>query len=281
VHAPSSERPVPLKLLRESKSSYDRERSRRSCGGERHTRLGDQLCTRRAASGLCSPSLRERARAALIESAADAAAAASVTPDRAINGARAEQRAACAAQASECESSSFDQEHSRRSRGGERHTRQDNQRCTRRAASGLCRSSLRGREQQLRSRAQRTQPRRRASHPTGRSAVHAPSSERPVPLKLPRESKSSMDRERSRPCCGGERHTRQGDQRCTRRAASGLRRSSLRKKAQATSIESVADAAAAASVTPDWAISGARAEQRAACAAQASEREQEQLRSRA
>jgi len=232
VHAPSSERPLPLKLLRESKSSFDRERSRRSCGGERHTRQGDQRCTRRAASGLCRSGLRER--------------------------------------------SSFDQEHSRRSRGGERHTRQGNQRCTRRAASGLCRSSLRGREQQLRSRAQLTQPRRRASHPTGRSAVHAPSSERSVPLKLPRESKSSIDRERSRRSCGGERHTRQGDQRCTRRAASGLCRSSLRKRARATSIESVADAAAAASVTPDRAISGARAEQRADCAAQASEREQEQ-----
>jgi hypothetical protein len=340
-------------------SSYDRERSRRSRGGERYTRLGDQRCTRRAASGLCRLSLRERARAASIESMADAAAAASVTRDWAISGARAEQRAACAAQASEKESSSIDRECSRRSCGGERHTRQGDQRCTRRAASGLCRSGLRVREQQLRSRAQPTQPRRRASHPTGRSAVHAPSSERPVPLrppnvraaatikstadaaaaasvtpdraisgaraeqraasaaqasereqqlrsraqptqprrrashstgrsavhapsserpvplKLPRESKSSIDRERSRRCCGGERHTRQGDQRCTRRAASSLCRSSLRKRARATSIESVADAAAAASVTPDWAISGARAEQRAACAAQASEREPE------
>jgi len=135
--------------------------------------------------------------AATIESAADAAAAASVTPDWAISGARAEQRAACAAQASERE------------------------------------------QEQLRSRAWPTLLRRRASHPTGRSAVHAPSSERPVPLKPPKESKSNF------------------------------------------SIESVAVAAAAASVTPDWAISGARAEQRAACAAQASEREQEQLRSRA
>jgi len=38
-------------------------------------------------------------------------------------------------------------------------------------------------------------------------------------------------------------------------------------------IESVADAAAAASVTPDTAISVAHAERREACAAQASERE--------
>jgi hypothetical protein len=199
-------------------SSFDRERSRRSCGGERHTRQGDQRCTRRAASGLCRSSLRERARAASIESAADAAAAASVTPDRAISGARAEKRAACATQASERE------------------------------------------QEQLRSRAKPTQLRRRASHPTGRSAVHAPSSERPVPLKPPRESKSSFDRERSRRSCGGERHTRQGDQRCTRRAASGLCRSSFRERAGAASIESEADAAAAASVTPDRAISGARAE---------------------
>ena len=122
----------------------------------------------------------------MIESAAGAAAAASVTPDRAISGARAEQRADCAALASEGESSSFDRERSRRS-------------------------------------------------------------------------------------CSGKRHTRQGDQRCTCRAASGLRRSSFRERARAASIESVAYAAAVASVTPDRAISGARAEQRAACAAQASE----------
>ena len=51
--------------------------------------------------------LRARA-AALIESVADVAAAASVTPDRAISGADTEQRAACAAQASESESSSVD-----------------------------------------------------------------------------------------------------------------------------------------------------------------------------
>jgi hypothetical protein len=170
-----------------------------------------------------------RARAAAsIESAADATAAASVTPDRAISGARAEQRAACVPLKLPRESkSSIDRVRSRRSCGGERHTRQGDQRCTRRAASGLCRPSLRGREQQHRSRAQPTQPRRRASHPTGRSAVHAPSSERPVPLKPPKESKSNFDRERSRRCCGGERHTRQGDQRCTRRAASGLCRPSF------------------------------------------------------
>jgi hypothetical protein len=127
---------------------------------------------------------------------ANAAAAASVTPDRAISGARAEQRAACAALASEGESSSFDRERSRRSRGG-------------------------------------------------------------------------------------EHHTRQGDQQCARQAASSLRCSSFRERARAALVECVADAAAAASVTPERAISGERAEQRAACAAQASERERKQLRSSA
>jgi hypothetical protein len=44
--------------------------------------------------------------------------------------------------------SSMERKSSRRSRGGERHTRQGDQRCARRAASGLCRSSFREREQQ-------------------------------------------------------------------------------------------------------------------------------------
>jgi hypothetical protein len=52
---------------------------------------------------------RERATV-LIESVADAAGAASATPDRAISGADTEQRAAYAAQASERESSSVDRE---------------------------------------------------------------------------------------------------------------------------------------------------------------------------
>ena len=210
----------------------------------------------------------------MIESVADAAAASSVTPDRAISGAHAEQRAARAAQASESESSSVDRERCRRSRGGERHTRQGDQRCKRRAASGPCSSSFREREEQRCSRALPTQLRRRASHPTGRSAVHTPSSERPVPPKLPRaraaaliesgadttaaasvtpngaisgahaeqragcaaqaseSESSSVDRERCRRSRGGERHTRQGDQRCKRRAASGLCSSSFREREQ-------------------------------------------------
>jgi len=71
---------------------------------------------------------RERATA-LMESVADAAAAASVTLNRAISGADTEQRAACAAQASESESNSVDGERCRRSCGGERHTRLGDQRC--------------------------------------------------------------------------------------------------------------------------------------------------------
>ena len=55
------------------------------------------------------PKLPKSRAAALIESVADTAAAASVIPDRAISRADTEQRAVCAAQASESESSSVDQ----------------------------------------------------------------------------------------------------------------------------------------------------------------------------
>ena len=88
------------------------------------------------------------------------------------------------------------------------------------------------------------QLRRRASHPTGRSAAQTPSSERPMPPKLPRARAEAL----------------------IRSVADAAAR-------EAALIENVADAAAAASVTPDWAISGADTEQRAACAAQASESE--------
>jgi len=83
----------------------------------------------------------------LIESVADAAAAASVTPYKAISGADAEQRAACAAQASEVERGSVDRERCRCSCGGERPTRHGDQRCTCRAEKGLCSSICREREQ--------------------------------------------------------------------------------------------------------------------------------------
>ena len=89
-----------------------------------------------------------RSEAALIESVADEAAAASVKLNRAISGADTEHRAACAAQASESESNSVDRECCRRSCGSERHTRQGDQRCRHRAASRLCRSRFREREQQ-------------------------------------------------------------------------------------------------------------------------------------
>jgi hypothetical protein len=106
-------------------------------------------CAAQASKSEPVPLKLPRAReAALIGSVADAAAAASVTPKRAISGARAEQRAACAAQASESESGSFDRERCRCCCGGERRTRLGDQRCSRRAASGLCRPSFRERERQ-------------------------------------------------------------------------------------------------------------------------------------
>ena len=163
--------------------------------------------------------LRARA-AALIESVADAAVAASVTPDKAISGARAEQRAACAAyvplrllraRAAALIESVAD---------------------AAAAASVTPDKAISGAhaEQRAACAVQASESESSSLDPTGRSAVRTPSIERPVPLRLPRA-----------------------------RAAAW--------------IKSVADAAAAASVTPDRAISGARAEQRAACAAQASESE--------
>jgi hypothetical protein len=100
---------VPTKLLRESKSSFDRERSPvHTPSSEPPVPLKPPRARAAASIKGTAPSSERpvplkppRARAALIESVADAAAAASVTPDRAISSARAEQRAACAAQASE------------------------------------------------------------------------------------------------------------------------------------------------------------------------------------
>ena len=104
-------------------SSVDRECCRHSSGGERHTRQGDQRCKTPSSEMPMQLKLPRARAAALIESVADAAAAASVTPVRAISGADTEQRAAFAAQASDSESSSVDRECWRRSSGGERHTR--------------------------------------------------------------------------------------------------------------------------------------------------------------
>jgi len=104
-------------------SSVDREWCRSSCGGERHTHRGDQRCKPPSSKRPVPPKLPKARAAALIESVADVAAAASVTPDRAISGADTVQQAARAAQASESESSSVDREWCRSSCGGERHSR--------------------------------------------------------------------------------------------------------------------------------------------------------------
>jgi hypothetical protein len=284
VHAPSSERPVPLKPLKESKSSFDRERSRRCCGGERHTRQGDQRCTRRAASGLCRPSFRGREQQlrSRAQPTQPRRRASHLTGRSAVHAPSSERPVPL--KPPRKSKSSYDGERSRRSCGGEHHTRQGDQRGARRAASGLCRSSLRKRARaaSIESVADAADAAAAASVTPDRAISGARAEQRAACAAQASEgASSSIDQERSRRSSGGERHTRLGDQRCTRRAASGLCRPSFRKRARAASIESVADAAAAASVTPDRAISGARAEQRAASAAQASEREQEQLRSRA
>ena len=96
----------------------------------------------------------QRAIAASIEAVADAAAAASVTPDRAISGVRAELRAVYAAQASESECSSVDRERSRRRCGGARQTRQGDQLCACAEQRAACAAQASERErEQLRSRA--------------------------------------------------------------------------------------------------------------------------------
>jgi hypothetical protein len=187
----------------------------------------------------------------LIRSVANAAAAAGVTPDRAISGARAEQRAACAAQASESKSSSFDPT-GRSAVRTPSIERPVPLKLPRARAAALFNSVA--------------DAAAAASVTPDRAISGARAKQRADCAALASEGESSsIDRERSRRSRGGERHTRQGDQRCTCRAASGLRRSSFRERARAASIESVAYAAAVASVTPDRAISGVRAEQRATC----------------
>ena len=116
---------------------------------------------------------------------------------------------------------------------------------------------------------------RRASHPIGRSAVPAPSSKRPVPLEKPVPS-SKRPVPLTKPVPGGERHTLSH---LTDRAISGNSEGPaplkpLRARAAALIIfdRKPSRRSCAASVTPDRAISGARAEQRATCAPQASER---------
>jgi hypothetical protein len=170
-----------------------------------------------------------RARAAaLIEGVADAAAASSVTPDRAISGANAEQQAACAAQASESESSSVARECCRR-------------KLRRRASHPTRRSAVRTPSSEMPM--QLKLPRARAAVLIGsvadaaaaasvtpdRAISGADTEQRAACAAQTSESESSsVDRERCRRRCGGERHTRQGDQRCTRRAARCLCSSSFR-----------------------------------------------------
>jgi hypothetical protein len=218
-------------------SSVDRECSRRSSGGERHTRQGDHRCRHRAAKTPSSewpvpPKLPRAKAAALIESVADAAAAASVTPDRAISGAHAEQRAGCAAQASESVSSSVDREWCRSSCGGERHTHRGDQRCKtpsskrpvppklpKARAAALIESVA-----DVAAAASITPDRAISGADTVQQAARA--------AQASESESSSVDRERCRRSCGGERHSRQGDQRCRHRAASGLCSSSFREREQ-------------------------------------------------
>ena len=171
-----------------------------------------------------------RARAAAVfNSVADAAAAASVTPDKAISGARAERQAACAVQASESESSS------------------------QRAACA----------------AQASESESSSSDPTGRSAVRTPSIERPVPLRLPRARAAAWIKSVADAAAAASVTPDRAisGARAEQRAACAAQASESESSSRVQLIESVADAAVAASVTPDKAISGARAEQRAACAA--------------
>jgi hypothetical protein len=162
VLTPSGERPRPPKLPRARAAALIRSVADAAGAEKRHGSRVLQMQLQRRASHPTGRSAEQtpsserpvllklpRAReAALIGSVADAAAAASVTPKRAISGARAEQRAACAAQASERERGSGDRERCQRSCGGERHTRHSDQRCTCRAERGVCSSSFRAREQQ-------------------------------------------------------------------------------------------------------------------------------------
>ena len=144
MREPSSERHVSLKLLRARAAALIESVADAAVAASvpPDKAISGARTEQRAACAAYVPLRLLRARAAAwIESVADAAVAASVTPDRAISGAHAEQQAACAVQASESESSSLDRERSRRSCGGERHTRQGDQRCAHRAASGLCRLS--------------------------------------------------------------------------------------------------------------------------------------------
>jgi hypothetical protein len=179
---------------------------------------------------------------ALIESVADAAAAASVTPDRAISGADTERREACSAQASEIESSCIDRERVADAAAAASVTPDraissaDTERraaCAAQASVSEC-SSVDRKSVADAAAVSRVTP--------DRAISGAVTEQRPACATQASDSESSsVDEKHGRRSCGGERHTRQGDQRCRHRAARG--------------------------VTPDRAISGADTELQMACAA--------------
>ena len=179
---------------------------------------------------------------ASIESVADAAAAASVTPDRAISGADTERREACSAQASEIESSCIDRERVADAAAAARVTPDraissaDTERraaCAAQASVSEC-SSVDRKSVADAAAVSRVTP--------DRAISGAVTEQQPACATQASDSESSsVDEKHGRRSCGGERHTRQGDQRCRHRAARG--------------------------VTPDRAISGADTEQQMACAA--------------
>jgi hypothetical protein len=208
-------------------SCVDRERCRRSCGGERHTRQGDQPCGRRAASG-CAAQASKIERSSLIESVADAAAVSSVTPDRATSGAVTEQRAACPAQASEIESSCVDRKSvaDAAAAASALPDRAISRADTERRAACAAQASVS--ESSSVDRKSVADAAAAASVTPDRAISRADTENRAARAAQASESeKSSVNRERCRCSCGGKRHTRQGDQRCGRRAASGQCRPSF------------------------------------------------------
>jgi hypothetical protein len=145
VQTPSGERPVPLKLPSwRAAALIESVADAAAAASVTPDRAISGADTEQQAAFAAQTS--ESESSSLIKSVADAAAAASVTPGRAISGEDTEQGAVCAAQASESESSSVDRERWRRSCGGERDTRQGDQRGTCRAASSLCRYRERERQ---------------------------------------------------------------------------------------------------------------------------------------
>jgi hypothetical protein len=202
-----------------------------------------------------------------MESVADAAAAASVTPDRAISGADTERRAACAAQASESESSSFDQERCRRSWGGEAALIESVADAAA-AASVTPDRAISGADTEQRA-AFATQ----ASESESSSLIESVADAAAAASVTPERAISGEDTERRAAYAAQASESVSSSfdwEHCLRSCGGELK---LPRARAVALMESVADAAAAASVTSDTAISGADTERRAAYAAQASESE--------